>query len=237
MFGFTFMENFKYPYLSRSITDFWNRWHISLSSWLRDFVFLPTAYAISRRIKGDRWLGIRVDSWCYYPAMLLTMFLCGLWHGAAWAFIAWGVYHGLFIMLERQALKKHLKRLWPPLQTAYTLLVVGCGWVLFRTADFSQAAGFWRSMLGAAAAEGGAYPPILYLDGRFLLALAAGLVAAFSLLPALRTMVEKRLARAQSGWLRQGWRLLEVISLVAVLVASIMTMMSFPGSPFIYLRF
>jgi len=237
MFGFTFMENFKTPYLSRSITDFWNRWHISLSSWLRDFVFLPVAYAISRRIKGDRWLGIRVDSWCYYPSMLLTMFLCGLWHGAAWTFVAWGVYHGIFIMLERQALKKHLRRLWPPLQTAYVLLVAGFGWVLFRSADFSQAAGFWRSMLGATASAGGASPPLLHLDGRFLLALAAGLAVAFSMLPVLQARIEKRLAGSRSGWLGQGWRLLALASLAAVFAVSVLAMTSLPGNPFIYLRF
>ena len=196
MFGFTFMENFKTPYLSRSITDFWNRWHISLSSWLRDFIFLPVAYAISRRIKGDRWLGIRVDSWCYYPSMLLTMFLCGLWHGAAWTFIAWGLYHGLFIMLERQALKKRLQRLWPPLQSAYVLLVAGCGWVLFRSADLLQATGFWRAMLGAAAAAGSGPLPLLYLDGRFLLAMAAALAVAFSLLPTLQAAVESAPGRS-----------------------------------------
>ncbi len=70
MFGFQFMENFNYPYISRSITEFWTRWHISLSTWLRDFIFLPLAYAVSRRIKTDRWLGIRAESWSYYPAML-----------------------------------------------------------------------------------------------------------------------------------------------------------------------
>jgi len=154
MFGFTFMENFNAPYISRSITEFWTRWHISLSTWLRDFIFLPTAYAISRRIKGDRFLGIRVDSWCYYPAMMLTMLLCGLWHGAAWTFIAWGFYLGALIMLERFALKKLLKRLWPPLQIAYALLAVGFGWVLFRAAGFSQAAGFWRSLLGFGRGDG-----------------------------------------------------------------------------------
>ncbi|MCU0236464.1 MAG: MBOAT family protein [Acidobacteria bacterium] len=237
MFGFTFMENFNYPYVARSITDFWNRWHISLSSWLRDFIFLPAAYALSRRIKGERWLGIRADSWCYYPAMLLTMFLCGLWHGAAWTFIAWGLYHGLFIVLERQALKKVLKRLWPPLQTAYTLLVVACGWALFRAADLSQATGFWKALLGGAGGDGGPRPPDLVLDVRLLLALAAGLIAAGPVLPALRAVIDKRLAGTRHHWLRQGAQLLALAFLAAVLAASVMAMTASPAAPFIYFSF
>ena len=118
-----------------------------------------------------------------------------------------------------------------------SLLVVGFGWVLFRTADFSQATGFWRSMLGATAAHGGGTTPLLHLDGRFLLALAAGLAVAFSMLPALQARIEKRLAGARSGWLRQGWRLLALASLAAVLAVSILAVTSLPGNPFIYLRF
>jgi alginate O-acetyltransferase complex protein AlgI len=237
MFGFTFMENFNYPYISRSITEFWTRWHISLSTWLRDFIFLPVAYSLSRRIKGDRWLGIRADSWCYYPAMLVTMLLCGIWHGAAWTFIAWGGYLGLFIMLERFALKKFLKRLWPPLQIAYALLAAGFGWVLFRSRDFSQAAAFWRSMLGSAAGDGREFHAALYLDRRLVFFLAAGLLAAFPVFPALRAGFETLSAGAKLGWLRSGGRLLTVVFLAAVLLASAMAMAAVTFNPFIYFRF
>jgi alginate O-acetyltransferase complex protein AlgI len=237
MFGFTFMENFNYPYISRSITEFWTRWHISLSTWLRDFLFLPLAYAISRRLKADRWLGVRADSWCYYPAMLLTMLLCGLWHGAAWTFIAWGLYHGLFIVLERQALKKRLQALWPALQRAYSLLVVVFGWVLFRALDCSQAVAFWRAMIGLGSGDGHEFHAALYLDGLLIFAAAAGLMAAAPVLPALRTWVEHRLAGTWRGWLRLGWRLLEATALLVVLAASAMFLASSTYNPFIYARF
>ncbi len=240
MFGFTFMENFNYPYISRSITDFWTRWHISLSTWLRDFIFLPAAYAISRRIRGDRLLGIRVDSWCYYPAMLLTMLLCGLWHGAAWTFVAWGLYHGLFIMLERQALKKRLKRLGPPLQGAYAMLVVSFGWVLFRAADFAQAAAFWRAMLGFGSGDNREFHPALYADARLVVTLLFSILAALPLFPALQSGYLK-LRSASSGAVRVGLQagghVLTLAFFASVLLASVMAMAAATFNPFIYFRF
>jgi alginate O-acetyltransferase complex protein AlgI len=237
MFGFTFMENFNYPYMSKSITEFWTRWHISLSTWLRDFLFLPLAYASSRRLKADRWLGIRADSWCYYPAMLLTMLLCGVWHGAASTFIAWGLYHGLFIVLERQALKKRLQALWPALQGAYSLLVVAFGWVLFRALDFSQASAFWRAMIGLGSGDGREFHAALYLNGLLIFAAAAGLIAAVPVVPALRGWEGRRLAGPRRGSLRLGWRLLEATVLLVVLVASVMFLAASTFNPFIYARF
>jgi alginate O-acetyltransferase complex protein AlgI len=240
MFGFRFMENFNYPYAARSIKEFWDRWHISLSSWLRDFLFLPMAYAISRRIPGDRWLGVRADAWCYYPAMLATMTLCGLWHGAAWTFVAWGAYHGLFLMLERAVLRKALRRLWPPLQVAYGLLVVGCGWVLFRAGDLSQAAAFWRAMSGFGGSNARGYAPLAYLDNQALFILLLAVLAAFPVLPAARRGYEAlrgRAGRRGRSWLHAGFLLLNHAFLVLVLLASAMELAMAKYNPFIYFRF
>lgn len=237
MFGFTIMENFNIPYISRSISEFWSRWHISLSSWLRDFIFLPLAYAVSRRIKPDRWLGIRAESWSYYPSMLLTMLLCGLWHGAAWTFVAWGLYHGSFIMLERFALKKYLKRLWPPLQTAYALLTVGFGWVLFRAAGFSQAAGFWRTMLGFGRGDGLEFYPALYLNNELLVVLAAAFLAASPAGLALPAFVARIAKEKHRPWLTGGYQVLTTALLIAVLLAGAMRLAMSTYNPFIYFRF
>jgi alginate O-acetyltransferase complex protein AlgI len=240
MFGFRFMENFNYPYVSKSITDFWTRWHISLSSWLRDFIFLPLAYAISRRIKSTRLLGIRTESWCYYPAMFLTMLLCGLWHGAAWTFVVWGVYHGAFILLERFALKKFLKRLWAPLQVAYALLIVTFGWVLFKAADFSYAAGFWRSLLGFGRGDGQEFYPALFLNRKTVFFLAVAILAAFPVFSSRRAGLEKLLTGvdgARRSWLQAGYRLLTVVLLTIVLLASAMMVASSTYNPFIYFQF
>jgi alginate O-acetyltransferase complex protein AlgI len=240
MFGFKFMENFNYPYISRSITEFWTRWHISLSTWLRDFIFLPLAYAASRRIKPDRWLGIRAESWIYYPSMLLTMLLCGLWHGAAWTFIAWGLYHGSFIMLERFALKKFLKRLWPPLQIAYALLTVGFGWVLFRAAGFSQAFGFWRSMFGFGRGDGLAYYPALYVNREMLFFLIIGILTATPLALRIKSSYEIFSSRAGAKiglLLRSGSLILSTIFMLGILLASAMRLALATFNPFIYFRF
>jgi alginate O-acetyltransferase complex protein AlgI len=240
MFGFQFMENFNYPYISRSIKDFWNRWHISLSSWLRDFIFLPLAYAISRHITSARLLGIRAESWSYYPAMFLTMVLCGLWHGPAWTFIAWGVYHGTFIMLERYALARQLKRLWLPLQNIYSLLIISCGWVLFRAADLDQATGFWRAMFGFGRGQGREYFPTSYLDNKTLFFLLASLLAAFPVLPIFKSAYDKISNQANSflqTWLQAGYLLLTNAFLLIVLLASAMELAMANYKPFIYFRF
>jgi alginate O-acetyltransferase complex protein AlgI len=240
MFGFQFMENFNYPYISRSIKDFWNRWHISLSSWLRDFIFLPLAYAISRRIPSARLLGIRAESWCYYPAMFLTMLLCGLWHGPAWTFIAWGVYHGTFIMLERYAFAKQLKRLWLPLQNTYSLLIVCCGWVLFRAADLSHATAYWQAMFGFGRGHGQEYYPALYMDKKSLFFLAAAIVAATPLAALAKSRYQKISTAAKTNlrlWLETAFQIFSTIWLLAILLASSMVLALATYNPFIYFRF
>lgn len=102
MFGFRFPENFNYPYISRSIQEFWRRWHISLSSWFRDYVYIPLG-------------GNRGSIWRTYFNLVLVFFLCGLWHGASWNFVIWGLFHGCFLVLERAFLAKHLQRTWRPI--------------------------------------------------------------------------------------------------------------------------
>ncbi len=240
MFGFTFAENFNFPYAARSIKDFWNRWHISLSSWLRDFLFLPLAYAISRRIRPERLLGVKAESWSYYPAMFVTMTLCGLWHGAAWTFVAWGAYHGVFIMLERFVLARRLKRLWPAVQNAYSLLVVTCGWVLFRAGAMDQATAFWRAMSGFGDSRVRGASPLSYLDAKTLFILLVSLLVAFPILPALRRGYEAVRAgagRRVASWLQAGTLLASHAFLLLVLLASALELAMAYTSPFIYFRF
>ena len=125
MLGFKFLENFNFPYISRSIREFWRRWHISLSTWFRDYVYIP--------LGGSRRSPSRV-----YLNLLIVFLVTGLWHGASWNFIVWGLFHGLFIVLERVGMDKVLEKLWVPLQHLYCLLVVMLGWVFFRADDLSH---------------------------------------------------------------------------------------------------
>ena len=240
MFGFQFMENFNFPYISRSIKDFWSRWHISLSSWLRDFIFLPLAYAISRRITSARLLGVRAESWSYYPAMFLTMLLCGLWHGPAWTFIAWGVYHGCFIMLERFAFAKRLKRLWLPLQNGYSLLVISCGWVLFRAVDLHHAAAYWQAMFGFGRGHGRDYYPALYMDRKSLFFLTVAIMAATPLAAWAKSRCQNFSAAANPRlrpWFGSALQIFSTLLLLAVLLASSMVLALATYKPFIYFRF
>ena len=132
IFGFKINENFNYPYLANSIRDFWRRWHISLSTWFKEYLYIPLG-------------GNRVGTLKTYRNLLIVFFMTGLWHGASWNFVVWGMWHGFFIVFEKIIpIEKFLR--WRLLQNAYTLLVVICGWVLFRADNLPQAIDYLQRM-------------------------------------------------------------------------------------------
>ena len=138
MFGFEFNMNFNYPYVSKSITEFWRRWHISLSSWFRDYVYIPLG-------------GNRVSKIKHIRNLLIVWFLTGLWHGAAWNFVAWGLYYGVILIIEKYLLSPVLDRLPDVVRHIYSIVLVVIGWVLFFSSSFGQAADYIRVMFGAGA--------------------------------------------------------------------------------------
>jgi alginate O-acetyltransferase complex protein AlgI len=148
LFGYTLPENFNLPYAARTVRDFWSRWHITLTSLLREFVFLPVAYLVSRKIRQDRVVGIRAESWAYHLAAAAAMLLCGVWHGAAWTFLAWGALHALALSLEQTVGLKRLRRAPGWAVHGWTLVVVMVGWVLFRAPSLPAAGGYFVSLLG-----------------------------------------------------------------------------------------
>jgi len=134
IFGFKFPENFNYPYISRSIKEFWRRWHLSLSSWFRDYVYIPLG-------------GNRVAVGRQYFNLVLVFFLCGLWHGASWNFIVWGLFHGLFLVLERGRKYANILEYLPKLaQNFYAIFIVMIGWVFFRSPDLVYSLEFLKVM-------------------------------------------------------------------------------------------
>jgi alginate O-acetyltransferase complex protein AlgI len=135
MMGVRFHENFRYPYLAGSAREFWQRWHISLGSWFRDYVYIPLG-------------GSRVRPILLWRNLMLVWALTGLWHGAAWTFVAWGLYYGVLIGLERSVYGEFLARRAAPVQHLYGLGVAVLGWVLFRSTSLSQAAEYYRAMTG-----------------------------------------------------------------------------------------
>jgi alginate O-acetyltransferase complex protein AlgI len=137
MFGFRILENFNYPYIARSIREFWRRWHISLSNWFRDYLYIP----LGGNQRGERRA---------YANLVIVFLLCGLWHGASWPFVLWGIWHGLFLVVERAGLDRVLRRI-GPLSHAYALLAVMGGWVLFRCETLTQAVAYYAAPVRARA--------------------------------------------------------------------------------------
>ena len=140
IFGFRFLENFNYPYISKSITEFWRRWHISLSTWFKQYVYIPLGGNRTGKIKTLRNLGI---------VFLLT----GIWHGAAWNFVVWGLWHGLFIIAEKiinikEFEQKYTKWWIKTLQHLYCILIFIIGWVMFRADNMTYAWQYLMNMFG-----------------------------------------------------------------------------------------
>ena len=150
LFGFNIMQNFAYPYFSRDITEFWKRWHISLTTWFRDYVFLPLSFNFSWKIKGEKVLFIRTDLFIYITASAITWLLTGLWHGANYTFITWGIIHGFLLIVYHLHVKPR-KRLFKKLginknnlvivsiETLITIFVVVIAWIFFRADSIAQA--------------------------------------------------------------------------------------------------
>jgi alginate O-acetyltransferase complex protein AlgI len=150
VFGFKSMDNFKAPYFSRNVRKFWNRWHISLSTWLRDYLFLPITYAVFRRVKSHKPLKMKIDTFGYIIGMSITMFLGGLWHGADWTFVLWGMIHAVFLVgsyTTKKIRKRFTKRIglkkFPNfhrrLSTFITFCMVSFAWIFFRANSIEDA--------------------------------------------------------------------------------------------------
>ena len=135
MFGFRLLENFNYPYISKSITEFWRRWHISLSTWFRDYVYIPLG-------------GNRVGVWKHIRNILVVWMLTGIWHGASWNFVLWGLYYGILLLIEKFVLGKYLKKLPGVFQHIYCMFFVMLGWNLFVFDDMSAGISFARALFG-----------------------------------------------------------------------------------------
>lgn len=135
MFGFRFLENFNYPYISKSITEFWRRWHISLGTWFREYVYIPLG-------------GNRVSRWKHICNILIVWLLTGIWHGASWNFLIWGLYYGVLLLAEKFIFGKYLKKLPALFQHIYCMFFVMIGWHLFVSPNLGQGTEFLRSLFG-----------------------------------------------------------------------------------------
>ena len=211
MLGFQFPENFNYPYLADSITEFWRRWHISLSSWFRDYVYIPLG-------------GNRVSTWKHIRNLLIVWMLTGLWHGANWNFVVWGLYYGILLIVEKYFLSSRLERLPGWLRHGYTLLLVGVGWVIFSNTDFSLMLGYLGNLIGIGASGFASGATWYYLRNNLVLFLIA--------LPCCTPVVR--------DWLHQRSRRTPALAVgISVVLFLVSTAYLVYGSynPFLYFRF
>ena len=215
MFGFDFLENFNYPYISQSITEFWRRWHISLGAWFRDYVYIPLG-------------GNRVGVLKLFRNIGIVWFLTGFWHGASWNFILWGIYFGVIIGLEKGFILNILDRVHPIIRHIYALVLILFGWVLFSFEDIGSGLQYFKIMLG--------FKDLDLYDQRFLYYFTSyGFVLILLVLcstPILKTVL---------GMLKKKYEKLETIlfslSLLLIMIFSIAYLVDSTYNPFLYFRF
>ena len=212
IFGFHFIENFNYPYMSKSIGEFWRRWHMSLGSWFRDYVYIPLG---GNRVKPARWV---------FNTLVVWM-LTGLWHGAAWNFVLWGLLYAVFLMIEKWG-KPVIEKLPGFIRRFYVLLVVCLGFVLFNAVDFTQALSDIKGLFGMLNIPMVTKETLYYLRSYGMLFIV-GFVGATPLMKKLGSKLEKTTAGA----------ILEPVLLIALLLVCTAYLVDGSFSPFLYFRF
>ena len=215
MFGFRLNENFNKPYISCSITEFWRRWHISLSTWIREYLYIPLG-------------GNRVAPWRIYGNLWICFLASGLWHGAAWTYVVWGAYNGLFLVMDRLFLLRVLDRMPRLAANAVTFLVTMVGWTVFRAVSLDQA-GHFLSVMAQFSAFGG--PATVWRT--VPMSTAAGAAALISFLP--RVPGFDRVA-SRTMAIPSGRAVMETL-LSVLFVFALAKALAEPFKPFLYFRF
>lgn len=218
MFGFHFLENFNYPYISKSITDFWRRWHISLSSWFREYVYIP--------LGGNRKGGLK-----QVRNILIVWLLTGIWHGANWNFVMWGIYYGILLLLEKFVLGRFLAKLPGLIRILYTMFFVMIGWVIFAFDDLSRGFSYIGSLFGTQgqmlANQETIY--LLYNNGVLLVLLLFG-----------ATMLPKMIAAKWMNSIKNSqWTcvVLKAVFYFGIFIISVAYLVDATYNPFLYFRF
>ncbi len=227
IFGFEFLENFNYPYISQSIQEFWRRWHISLSTWFRDYLYIP--------LGGNRKGNART-----YLNLFIVFAVTGLWHGASWSFVLWGLFHGVFLVIERLGFGRVLKKIPSIFRWIYTMLVVLIGWVLFRADNLTRAIAYLRSMFTLKSI--GLTMTMANLNAFIFFALILGIVFSFPVAkkfwqPQNQLDYETTASAGKLGWkyYLQGYA--QIFVCIFLLLLSITFLSGSDFNPFLYFRF
>nr|WP_330395432.1 MBOAT family O-acyltransferase [Clostridioides difficile] len=220
MFGFEFLENFNYPYISQTVSEFWRRWHISLGTWFKDYVYFPLG-------------GNRVSKAKLYRNLFVVWFLTGMWHGASWTFIIWGLYYGILISVEKAFLEKFLYKMPRIVRHIYLLLIVMIGWVFFRVDDLPAAIKFIGIMFGV-----GNYPVISNAFNVFIIEYWYVIVGAILLSTPIVKVVKSLLIKKNKNTLNSTlYQVTNAVFIVSCMFIVIVMLSSSTYNPFLYFRF
>lgn len=218
MFGFHFLENFDYPYISRSITEFWRRWHISLSSWFKEYVYIPLGGNRCTKTKQIR-------------NILLVWMLTGIWHGANWNYVIWGCYYGILLLFEKLVLKRVLDKCPSVLRHIYTLFFVMIGWIIFKCEDMSYGLSYLKAMFGGFGA-GLCNQQTIYLLGNYAVLFVLAILGS-------TTIPKKAAGMLMGAGPKRTWaeNTLRILFYAVIFVVSVAYLVDATYNPFLYFRF
>ncbi|EEH96845.1 hypothetical protein CSBG_00471 [Clostridium sp. 7_2_43FAA] len=213
LFGFKFPENFNYPYISRSITEFWRRWHISLSTWFKEYLYIP--------LGGNRRGNV-------YFNLVVVFLVTGLWHGASWNFVIWGLWHGLFMIIERLIRDKAWYKKIPLIIKIFiTIFIVIIGWVLFKATTLKEGLRYLSIMFGLVNFSNITFEFTYFISRKFILLIIIGIIAS--------TPIPKNIFNRYKGI--KAFELIKTILIILLFIVSIIFMVNSTYSPFIYFQF
>jgi len=227
MFGFNILENFNFPYISKSIREFWKRWHISLTNWFRDYLYIP--------LGGNRKGKVRT-----YLILFVVFFLTGLWHGASWSFIAWGLLHGTFMVIERLGFENLLNKSWRPLRHTYTLFIVLMAWVLFRAEDFNYATGYYKAMFSFRSMQLNRDILDIFLNDQVYILFLIAVISSSRIWVIIYQKGKQLLPSMndpQRNILQVCWAFAVIVFIGAAMLFSTINLVANSFNPFIYFRF
>ena len=216
MFGFKFLENFDHPYESKNITEFWRKWHISLGTWFREYVYIPLGGSREGKIKLIRNL-------------LIVWGLTGLWHGASWNFVLWGIYFGVILIIEKLILQKYIEKMPKILQHIYTMFIVIISWVIFAFEDISQVGLYLKSMFGLNNTS-------LY-NNEFLYLISTNKILLIICIIASTSIFKKIYLKLMKKENKTFYSFVETILYIMFFLVSVSFLIGNTYNPFLYFRF
>jgi len=238
-FGFEFSENFNFPFLSRSIKEFWRRWHITLSNWLRDYIFQPLAYSLNLKLDAESYFWIRKSDLIYYATTVLTFLLCGIWHGATWPFIIWGLIHGLLVSFEKTKAGKWVCTRYKIVGHIYFLFFITVSFVVFQAKTMDSALQYLGTMLGFGSGE--IYWPSLkqYIDRETSIIYVLAILGATTILDKINSSIpvfdlnNKRLQKIYNS----SYHLIIYFGIAMTILLSTIIIISGTSNSFLYFQF